>query len=119
MGNSYAITLYDLNEQLSQLGANVESELPSSLLPDLNEKKHMLYSLVPERASHTIKSDGSITAHYGMWGEVKPQVVVSSTVHDYLNKIGPAPGVTLYFNKHQYDKMINMSYALNHENDHL
>lgn len=98
MGNTYGITLYDFNQKIT-----------SPLV--LTSSKDLL-QLIPERASHTINDDGKVEAHFGVFGEMKPQIVVSTTVEDYLKKLGPAPGVTLFFTKHQYE-YINSNHGNN------
>ena len=92
MGAEYSITLYDLQSKITQSKNHAVREA--------------VIHLVPSKSTHTINMNTQeVTAHYGVFGEVKTQTTVSSTVNDYLNIIGPAPGVTLYFNKSQADQI--------------
>ena len=86
------------------------NEKLSSLPISSNSKQDMdtIMDLVPEKSSHTIDINGAIKSHYGLLGEIKPQIVVKTTVNDYLTILGPSPGVYLYFNNSQFNKIMNI-----------
>jgi hypothetical protein len=74
MGGTYSITLYDLNEQLNHQKFSNNIKLSLELQTTLSPIDHIL-SLIPEKASHIINADGNVNGCFGLFGEIKPQIV--------------------------------------------